>query len=33
MSYAPLSPGVQQRVEQAIESITFNGQPLHPAGK
>jgi phosphate transport system substrate-binding protein len=33
MSYAPLSPGVQRRVERAIESITFNGEPVHPAGK
>jgi phosphate transport system substrate-binding protein len=30
MTYAPLSAGVQQRVEQAIGTITFNGQPLHP---
>jgi len=30
LTYAPLSSGVQQRVEQAIETITFNGQPLHP---
>jgi phosphate transport system substrate-binding protein len=33
MSYAPLSPGVRRRVEQAIESITFNGEPLNPAHK
>jgi phosphate transport system substrate-binding protein len=31
MSYAPLSQGVQQRAEQAIGTITFNGQPLHSA--
>ncbi len=31
LTYAPLSPGVQQRAEQAIETITFNGQPLHPS--
>jgi phosphate transport system substrate-binding protein len=30
MNYAPLSTGVQQRVEAAIESITFDGHPLHP---
>jgi phosphate transport system substrate-binding protein len=30
LTYAPLSAGVQQRAEQAIETITFNGQPLHP---
>jgi phosphate transport system substrate-binding protein len=30
LSYAPLSAGVRQRVEQAIETITYNGQPLHP---
>jgi phosphate transport system substrate-binding protein len=32
LTYAPLSSGVQQRAEQAIETIVFNGQPLH-AGK
>ncbi len=31
LTYAPLSPGVQQRAEQAIETVTFNGQPLHPS--
>lgn len=30
-TYAPLSQGVRQRVETVIESITFDGQPLHPA--
>ncbi|MGD0541699.1 MAG: phosphate ABC transporter substrate-binding protein PstS [Tepidisphaeraceae bacterium] len=30
LTYAPLSSGVQQRVEQMIETITFNGQALHP---
>ncbi len=30
LTYAPLSSGVQQRVERAIETITFNGQALHP---
>jgi phosphate transport system substrate-binding protein len=33
LTYAGLSTGVQQRVEQAIETITFNSQPLHPANK
>jgi phosphate transport system substrate-binding protein len=33
MTYAPLSAGVQKRAEQAIATITFSGQPLHPAGK
>jgi len=33
LTYAPLSPGVQQRVEQAIATITFNGQPVHPLSK
>jgi phosphate transport system substrate-binding protein len=31
LTYAPLSSGVQQRAEQAIETVTFNGQPLHPS--
>jgi phosphate transport system substrate-binding protein len=30
MAYAPLSPGVRQRVERALDTITFNGQALHP---
>lgn len=33
LTYAPLSSGVQQRAEQAIGTITFNGQPLHPSNK
>ncbi|HEX4056339.1 MAG TPA: phosphate ABC transporter substrate-binding protein PstS [Tepidisphaeraceae bacterium] len=33
LTYAPLSSGVQQRVEQAIETITFNGHALHPTNK
>jgi phosphate transport system substrate-binding protein len=33
MTYAPLSPGVQQRVEQALSTVTFNGQALHPSSK
>jgi len=33
MTYAPLSSGVQQRAEQAIGTITFNGQVLHPVSK
>jgi len=33
LTYAPLSSGVGQRVEQAIATITFNGQPLHPSSK
>jgi phosphate transport system substrate-binding protein len=33
LTYAPLSSGVVQRAEQAIGTITFNGQPLHPLGK
>jgi hypothetical protein len=32
LTYAPLSSGVQQRVEQALDSITFDGQPLHATG-
>jgi phosphate transport system substrate-binding protein len=31
MTYAPLSAGVVRRVERAIESITFDGQPLPPS--
>jgi len=30
LAYAPLSQGVRQRVEGALDTITFNGQPLHP---
>ncbi len=33
LTYAPLSSGVQQRVQRAIRTITFNGQPLHPSNK
>jgi phosphate transport system substrate-binding protein len=33
LTYAPLSPGVQKRVEQAIGAITFNGRPLHAVDK
>jgi phosphate transport system substrate-binding protein len=33
LTYAPLSSGVQQRVERAIGTIAFNGQPLHPSNK
>jgi phosphate transport system substrate-binding protein len=33
LSYAPLSAAVQQHVEGAIETFTFNGKVLHPAGK
>lgn len=28
MDYAPLAPGVQKKVAQAISGLTFNGQPL-----
>jgi phosphate transport system substrate-binding protein len=30
LAYAPLSEGVRQRVQRALDAITFNGQPLHP---
>jgi phosphate transport system substrate-binding protein len=33
LTYAPLSSGVQQRVEQALNTITFDGQPLHATGQ
>jgi phosphate transport system substrate-binding protein len=33
MTYASLSPGVQQRAEQAISAVTFDGQALHPLSK
>lgn len=33
LTYAALSSGVQQRAEQAIGTVAFNGQPLHSASK
>jgi phosphate transport system substrate-binding protein len=33
LTYAPLSSGVQQRAEQAIDTITFNGHALHSVSK
>lgn len=33
LTYAPLSAGVQQRAEQAIGTIVFDGQSLHPSSK
>jgi len=29
LAYAPLGQGVRQRVQQELDTITFNGQPLH----
>ncbi|MGA2584851.1 MAG: phosphate ABC transporter substrate-binding protein PstS [Tepidisphaeraceae bacterium] len=33
LSYAPLSSGVQSRVEQALKTIVYDGQPLPPSGQ
>jgi phosphate transport system substrate-binding protein len=30
LAYAPLGEGARQRVDRALDTITFNGQPLHP---
>jgi phosphate transport system substrate-binding protein len=32
MSYAPLAPAVQKKVEEAINTVTFQGQPVKPQG-
>ena len=32
MSYAPLASGVQKKVEEALNTVTFQGQPVKPQG-
>jgi phosphate transport system substrate-binding protein len=33
MDYAPLSPGVQKKVEEALRSLTFKGSPVGSEGR